>query len=104
MTSLATAPPAVAPVLPPPRSELAGSAAQDLVVVVAPANGRFQPVIEAGPVSAGAVVARITTTRSCVDITAPTAAIIKGLLTLPGQLVTRGQALAWAQAADDLRA
>ena len=82
----------------PSRGDLAGTAAEGLLVIVAPANGRFQPVVSEGRLGAGAVVARITSGRGrALDVRVPAAAAVRGLLTLPGQLVTRGQALAWAQ-------
>lgn len=84
------------PPAPPPA--LAGSAAEALLLIVAPCNGRFRPVVTAGDVRAGELVAQITVGRDgSHDVAAPVGACIQGLLTRPGQLVTRGQALAWAR-------
>lgn len=78
-------------------AELAGSAADRLVLIVAPCNGRFRPLVDAGPVTAGQVVAHVTGARGRADeVTAPVTGRIQGLLTMAGHLVTRGQALAWA--------
>ena len=81
------------------RGTFYDSPAEDLLVVVAPGNGRFEPVVSAGAVAAGAVVARLSTRNGCTDVVAPTAAVIRGLLTLPGHLVRSGQALVWGHAA-----
>ncbi len=103
MSALVTASATPSPIA-APRSrnpgELAGSAAEDLVLIVAPCNGRFQPEVRRGAVDAGAVVARITTARQSEEVRIPAAATVEGLLSLPGQLVTPGQALAWARVRD----
>ena len=81
---------------PPP--DLAGSTADGLLVLVAPCNGRFQPVVTGGVVGTTEAVARITTGRGgSQDVASPVRADVQGLLTRPGQLVTKGQALAWAR-------
>ena len=101
MSPLATSAPApidLAAPAAPPRSDLAGSTAESLLVVVAPSNGRFEPLVSYGRVEAGTVVGRVTTGRgTATDVRVPATASIAGLLTLPGHLVTRGQALAWAR-------
>ncbi|MPZ71882.1 MAG: hypothetical protein GEU74_01415 [Nitriliruptorales bacterium] len=86
------------PGTPPAAPALAGTAAEALVLIVAPCNGRFHPVVTQGEVTAGHVVAQVTLGRNgSHDVTCPVGAAVQGLLTRPGQLVTRGQALAWAQ-------
>ena len=83
--------------LPAPQGDLAGTTAEGLLVIVAPANGRFVPVVAEGWLSSGGVVAQITSGKGRAhDVRVPAAAAIRGLLTRPGQLVMRGQALAWA--------
>jgi len=89
-----TAPPAAAP-------DLSGSAADGLVIVVAPANGRFVPGATTGSVSAGARIGQITTRRDSHDVRAPTPVVLQGLLAVPGRLVQRGDALAWGTAIHD---
>jgi hypothetical protein len=85
----------------PASADLAGSTAERLVLIVAPANGRFRPVVAEGTVEAGGLVAHITGGRGRSDaVASPVRAAIQGLLALPGHLVVRGQALAWAHVAD----
>ena len=80
----------------------AGSTADRLLLIVAPGNGRFRPAVSEGPVAAGGVVAQVVGGRDTVtDVACPVAATVQGLLTRPGQLVTRGQALAWAVVAEE---
>lgn len=94
-TSTAAAASSAAPTA--PQGDLAGTTAERLLVIVAPGNGRFVPVVSEGWLGAGGVVARITSGKGAAqDVHVPAAAAVRGLLTLPGQLVTRGQALAWA--------
>ena len=91
-----TTAPAIRPATPSAR-ELDGTAAESLCVLVAPSNGRFQPAVAEGEVACGGLVAEITGgggRRS--DVRSPAAVVVRGLLARPGQLVTRGQALAWA--------
>ena len=86
---------------PHPTAELAGSAAERMVLIVAPANGRFRPVLAEGTVDAGAVVAHITGGRGRSDaVASPARLALQGLLALPGHLVVRGQALAWTHVVD----
>lgn len=81
-----------------PRSDLTGSTAECLVVIVSPGNGRFHPVMTSGAAGAGTLVARVVGGRgAALDVRLPVEANVAGLLTLPGHLVTRGQALAWAR-------
>ena len=96
--SATTATAAPLPLSPPaaPSSDLAGSAAERLLVIVAPGNGRFRPLVTEGTVTEGTVVAQVTNGRGGQDVCAPVTATVRGLLALPGHLVTRGQALAWA--------
>ena len=99
MTPTATAPVAT-PRRPPttPPSDVTGSIADGLIVVVAPVNGRFHPSLSEGVVAAGTVVGRVTSgSHGSTDVRIPVAASVRGLLTMAGHLVTRGQALAWAQ-------
>lgn len=103
-----TAPPTSLPTLPPgdprrfggerePAADLSGTAAERLVVLVAPANGRFSPALVEGAVAAGDVVAHVAGGRGRRDdVRSPVDATLRGLLTRPGQLVVRGDALAWA--------
>jgi hypothetical protein len=80
----------------------AGSTADRLVLIVSPGNGRFRPAVSEGPVAAGGIVAQVAGGRDRVeDVACPVAATIQGLLTRPGQLVIRGQALAWAVVAEN---
>lgn len=82
------------------EAELAGTAAERLVLIVAPSNGRFRPRVSEGAVSMGALVAHVTGGRGRADeVRCPADAVVRGLLARPGQLVSRGQALAWAKAA-----
>ena len=86
---------------PVPNPDLAGSTAERLVLIVAPVNGRFRPVVAEGTVEAGGLVAHITGGRDRSDaVASPARLAIQGLLALPGHLVVRGQALAWARVAD----
>ena len=88
-----------------PPADLAGSTAERLLVLVAPANGRFAPEVASGRVEAGAVVASVAGGRGRSEqVRSPVAAVIRGLLLRPGQLVLRGQALAWAVVAEDVPA
>lgn len=81
----------------PDTAALAGTAAQDLCVVVAPGNGRFQPAVADGAVAAGDVIGHLTTGGGRrKDVHSPAAVFIRGLLVRPGHLVTTGQALVWA--------
>jgi len=81
-------------------ADLSGSTADRLVLVVAPTNGRFLAGGASGPVAAGAVVGQITSRRAAVDVCAPAAIVVEGLLAVPGRLVTQGQALAWGTLAE----
>ena len=97
--TLSTRPPAVP--APATHLDLAGSTAERMVLIVAPANGRFHPVVSEGSVEAGGLIAHITGGRGRSDaVASPARLAIRGLLALPGHLVVRGQALAWAQVAD----
>lgn len=96
MTSTTTTSPA-APAAAAPGTELTGTAAEALCLVVAPGNGRFHPTLTEGAVAAGGLVAHITAgsgQRS--DVRSPADVVVQGLLALPGHLVMRGQPLAWA--------
>lgn len=96
MTPTTTTAPAE-PTAPELGTELTGTAAEALCLVVAPGNGRFQPALTEGAVAAGGLVAHITAgsgRRS--DVRSPADVVVQGLLALPGHLVMRGQALAWA--------
>ena len=95
MTTATAAPRSVATPA-PPSNDLTGSAAERLLVIVAPGNGRFRPLVSEGLAAAGTVVARVTNGRGEQDVCLPATATLRGLLALPGHLVTRGQALAWA--------
>ncbi len=81
------------------QAELAGTAAERLVLIVAPSNGRFRPKVSDGAVPVGALVAHVTGGRGRADeVRCPADVVVHGLLARPGQLVQRGQALAWAKA------
>lgn len=84
----------------PVSGELAGTAAQRLVLVTAPANGRFHPQIGQGRVGAGDVIARISGgRRPTIQVCAPVDVMLRGSLCRPGQLVRTGDALLWGEAA-----
>lgn len=109
-STTAPAAPLLPPVAPPPvalssapaTGELANSPAQRLVVVTAPANGRFQPVTSDGGVDAGDVVATLTGgRRPTIPIRMPVAATLRGSLCRAGQLVRAGDALLWGEVAID---
>ena len=88
-----------------PAPALAGSAAERLLLLVAPTNGRFAPTLTAGSAPAGAVIAHINGGRGRqTEVRTPVAVEVRGLLLRAGQLVTSGQALAWAVVAEDLPA
>lgn len=84
--------------------ELAGTVAEALVLVVAPSTGRFRPS-ELGPeedghgdpaLEGGAVLGHVTGGGGRADpVRAPVHAGLRRWLARPGQLVVRGQALAW---------
>ena len=79
-----------------PATALSGSVADDLVVVVAPSTGRFQPSEDVGAVDAGALMGHVTGGRGRADeVRSPVRAVLRDLLVRPGQLVMRGQGLVW---------
>jgi biotin carboxyl carrier protein len=82
-------------VIDPPSSSLAGTVAEDLVLVVAPATGRFRPSgIEA--VAPGHLLGHVTGGQGRADaVVAPAAGAVARLLVRPNQLVMRGQGLVW---------
>ncbi|HSK97790.1 MAG TPA: hypothetical protein VK891_14305 [Euzebyales bacterium] len=81
-----------------PVSELAGTCADTLGLVVAPTTGRFEPATTDGRIRAGQVLGYITGGRGRADeVLAPVDAWLKNLLVRPRQLVRRGQALAWLE-------
>ena len=89
--------PTAAPAPPTDATELTGTAAEALCLVVAPGNGRFQPSVSAGQVAAGGLLGSISAGGGRRhDVRTPADVIVQGLLALPGHLVVRGQALAWA--------
>ncbi|HVM19450.1 MAG TPA: hypothetical protein VM307_05785, partial [Egibacteraceae bacterium] len=80
---------------------LADSTAERLRLVVAPANGRFRPHVTSGSVLRGDLLAVLTGSRGReVEVRCPADLHVAGLLALPGQLVTAGQALLWASLGD----
>lgn len=80
-----------------PASLLAGTVAASLAIAVAPSTGRFRPLVHPGAtVAAGDVIGHITGGRGRADeVRVPAAADVQALLARAGQLVTRGQGLAW---------
>lgn len=75
---------------------LAGSVAEDLLVVVAPSTGRFRRHGNNDTVEAGELVGHVTGGRGRADeVRSPVRAALRDLLVRPGQLVMRGQGLAW---------
>lgn len=83
-----------------PASALAGSLAEQLVVVVAPSTGRFRPDGDCvgRPMEPGALLGHVTGGGGRADaVHVPLSAQIADLLVRPGQLVHRGQGLAWLQ-------
>lgn len=96
LTTTNTAPPVHA--APADRSNPAmhGSPAEHLLVVVAPANGRFVPVAATGFVAAGGVVGQLTIGKGRTQpVHSPADVVLRGLLARTNQLVTAGSALAW---------
>ena len=82
----------------PVAPELAGTVAESLVLAVAPTTGRFRPAVDLGAVIEGATVGVVTGGRGRSDeVTAPLDGTVHRLLARPGQLVRRGQPLAWIQ-------
>ncbi len=100
MTDLLTrtlpAPAAPPPGVTEPASSVSGSLFDDLVVIVAPSTGRFRPLADVDAVEAGALVGHVTGGRGRADeVRSPVRAVLRDLLVRPGQLVARGQGLAW---------
>ncbi|MBA3373140.1 MAG: hypothetical protein M3493_12970 [Actinomycetota bacterium] len=101
MTELLTrSRPAAGPPAPADHSEpataLAGTVADDLVVVVAPSTGRFQPRADVDAVERGDLMGHVTGGRGRADeVRSPVRAILRDLLVRPGQLVMAGQGLMW---------
>lgn len=83
---------------PASSADFSGSVAEALVVIVADGNGRFHPAPGAVGCTGGGLVGRVTGGKRSAEIHCPPHATVQGFLTLPGQLVSRGQALAWALA------
>lgn len=79
----------------------AGTVAADLAVAVAPSTGRFRPAdVVAGLLPAGALLGHVTGGGGRADeVRTPVAAMLRDVLVRPGQLVGRGQPLAWLQRA-----
>ncbi len=80
----------------------AGTVAATLAVVVAPSTGRFRPAIDGRPqVRAGELLGHVTGGRGRADeVRSPVDAVVADLLVRAGQLVGRGQGLAWLQRTD----
>jgi len=101
MTELLTrSRPAAGPPAPADHSEpataLAGTVADDLVVMVAPSTGRFQPRADVDAVERGDLMGHVTGGRGRADeVRSPVRAILRDLLVRPGQLVMAGQGLMW---------
>jgi biotin carboxyl carrier protein len=81
-----------------PATALSGSVAEELGVLVAPSTGRFRP--EDGSVDRwhgpGALLGHITGGKGRADeVRMPVGATVADFLVRPGQLVHRGQGLAW---------
>lgn len=97
--------------VPPPATEradgtLQGTVAEALVVVVAPSTGRFRPLAEITEgdetaVDPGTLLGHVTGGRGRADeVRAPAAGAVRRLLARPGQVVRRGQPLAWLERAE----
>jgi biotin carboxyl carrier protein len=86
-------------------SPLASSVAADLVLVVAPATGRFRPQVADGTVAPGDLLGVVTGGGGRADeVRSPVPAAVGALLARAGQVVTRGQALVWLQRTAEARA
>lgn len=95
----------------PPPTAFSGSTAGTLVLVVAPSTGRFRPCGPASRASAGrgadelvpagTLLGHTTGGRGRADAArAPLDLRLHGLLVRSGQLVQRGQPLAWGERAE----
>ena len=75
----------------------AGTVAATLAIAVAPATGRFQPLARSGHrLNAGDLIGHVTGGRGrAQEVRCPVDGDVRGLLARPGQLVMRGQHLAW---------
>ncbi|MGH8908086.1 MAG: hypothetical protein ACRD0K_16620 [Egibacteraceae bacterium] len=89
---------------PVPATPFEGSVAADLVLVVAPGAGRFQPLDGVGAqtrLRIGDQIGHVLGGRGRTDeVHCPVDAQLGDLLVRPGQAVTRGQALAWLRRAE----
>lgn len=83
----------------PPECMFDGTVAADLAIAVSPSTGRFRPAdVAAGTLPAGALLGHVTGGGGRADeVRAPVSAALREVLVRPGQLVARGQPLAWLQ-------
>lgn len=78
-----------------PAESWSGTVAGDLALVVAPSAGAFQPAPAGAP---SHVLGFVTGGRGRADaVTAPCPLDLMGLMARPGEVVARGQALAWGR-------
>jgi hypothetical protein len=72
--------------------------AADLRVLVAPAAGAFRPLTRgAGPLPAGGLLGHVTGSEGRAEVASPSDAVLDGLLAVAGEIVDRGQVLAWGR-------
>ena len=84
-----------------PPTALAGSVAADLGLLAAPAAGRFRAEVASGLVGAETVVGTVTGGGGRgTPVMVPVPAEVCGLLAFDGQMVQRGQAVAWIRRLD----
>lgn len=78
-----------------PAEGWSGTVAGDLTLVVAPSAGAFQP---AAPDDPRGTLGYVTGGRGRADaVVAPCPLDLMGLMARPGEVVARGQALAWGR-------
>lgn len=80
-----------------PAGTFDGTVAADLAVAVSPSTGRFRPAdLPSEPLPAGALLGHVTGGGGRADeVRVPVTAFLRDVLVRPGQLVARGQPLAW---------
>jgi hypothetical protein len=84
-----------------PPTSLAGSVAADLGLLTAPSAGRFRANVASGLVGRDTVIGTVTGGGGrSTAVTVPVAAEVCGLVVFEGQMVHRGQALAWVRRLD----
>jgi hypothetical protein len=94
-------PASLSPTVDAPATALAGTVADALVIAVAPSTGRFRPEVGREAVLAGTAIGHVTGGKERADaVVVPVDSTLSRLLVRPGQLVTRGQGIAWLQRCD----